>query len=161
MVETSTKIRNKQKQIWRKILMFQLYCSHLNLVLPLAVMQNINIMCMHKANSMCLWYSGYNSWIYWWPQSALSSLFSCHVLATTCCYALTDSWIPFIVVTFRNVLYNSTAGSSTASLKMFSFHCSQSTYTHLQQIILCYKIPQVWDKKHLEVDQCQETRKLN
>jgi len=64
MVETSTKIRNKQKQIWRKILMFQLYCSHLNLVLPLAVMQNINIMCMHKANSMCLWYSGYNSWIY-------------------------------------------------------------------------------------------------
>jgi len=54
MVETSTKIRNKQKQMWRKILthVSELSCCHLNLVLPLAVMQNIN-MCM--CARACVW----------------------------------------------------------------------------------------------------------
>jgi len=133
MVETSTKIRNKQKQIWRKILMFQLSCSDWNLVLPLAVMQNINIMCMcvtaqafvHAQSKyyICLWYSGYNSWIY------------CHDRKVP--YPV---YFPVMFWQLPTAMHWLTAEYRLLWLpsKMFNFHCSQSTYTHLQQIMLCY-----------------------
>jgi len=156
MVETSTKIRNKQTNVEKDTHVSQLTCSHLNLVLPLAVMQNINIMCMHA--HVCVWqhrylcmYKANTKYVSdipdVWSQNALSIFFSCYFWGTIHCYALTDSWIPFIVVSLRNLLHKSTAGSWTASLKMFPIHI----HTFTADYIMLNKILKEWDKKQLAV----------